>query len=72
MKLKTTSIQFSNGLSYDTYGFELEFEEVRNISNETVLAINSSSLSDLTRYLYDRGFSNIQVDTQQSYLVKIT
>ena len=62
MKLKTTSVQFTNGLIYDTDGFELEFEEGINTLNETILTINGGSLSDLIRYLFNKGFSDVPVD----------
>ena len=61
MKLKTISVQFTNGLIYDTDGFELEFEKCRNTLNETILTINGGSLSDLIRYLFSKGFDNTSV-----------
>ena len=62
MKVKTISVQFSNGSIYNTDGFELEFEESKNTLNEKILTVNGGSLSDLIRYLFDKGFSDVPVD----------
>ena len=61
MKLKITSVQFSNGLIYNTDGFELEFEESKNTLNETILTINGGSLSDLIRYLFNKDLGDTSV-----------
>ena len=66
MKVKTISVQFSNGLIYNTDGFELEFEESKNTLNETILTVNGGSLSDLIRDLFDKGFNVAPVDIPTS------